>query len=242
LNIESFRTRFAIDDGAVEVKPFTAKARGLTMTVSGRHGLDQEMKYRVATEVPIDSLSSKLASEVGRLGVDLTKVETVGVQANLTGSIKSPRVVVDVDTKALRGTVADALSAELAEQQARAMKEVEGQADHLISEAEKQADRIRSEAKRAAEKVRKEGYARADQLEREAAGNPLKEIAAREGAKRIRSETDKRVDQAVNEANRRADQVMNEAQKRAADLLREAAARSKQGTEGVEKQTSDKIR
>ena len=47
-----------------------AKAKGLTMSVSGRHGLDQDMRYRVATEVPIDSLTSKLAAEVQKLGID----------------------------------------------------------------------------------------------------------------------------------------------------------------------------
>lgn len=242
LDIERFKTRFAIEDGAVEVKPFTATAAGLTMQVSGRHGLDQDMKYQVSTDVPIETLTSKLASEVRGLGIDLSKVEKVGVQANLTGSIKSPRVSVKVDTSALRGVVADAVSAELEEQRARAVQEARAQAERLIEEAEKTANRIREEAKRAAEKIRKEGYARADQVEREAKGNPLAEIAAREGAERIRSETDKRVDQMIAEANRRADQAVAEARKRAESLVAEAEKKSEQATEAAEQQTTDRVR
>jgi len=242
LDIEGLRTRFQIEDGAVEVKPFVTQVKGLTMMVSGRHGLDQEMKYEVSTEVPIDGLSAKLAGEVKRLGIDLAKVKKVGVRARLTGSMQSPRVSVDVDTAALRGAVADAASAKLAEQRARALQEAQQQADRMIDEAETQADRIRQEAKRAAERVRKEGYARADQLEREAAGNPLKEIAAKQTAKGIRRETDKRTDQAIAEANRRADQLLAEAQKRADQVMKEAATRSEQAADEVQKQTTDKIR
>jgi len=241
LDVEGLKTRFAIENGAVKVKPFTAKTKGLTMQVSGSHGLDQEMRYQLSTEVPIDTLSSKLTADVKRIGLDLSKVKTVGVRAKLTGSMKSPRVSVDVDSSALRGAVADALSAELAEQKARAMKEAAAQAEKLVAEAEKRAEQIRREAKEAAERARKEGYARADQVEREAAGNPIAEIAAREGAKRIRRETDKRVDQMLAEANRRADQAVAEARKRGAEALDEASRRSDQATDAAERQTTDRL-
>jgi hypothetical protein len=241
LDVEGLKTRFAIENGAVKVKPFTAKTKGLTMQVSGSHGLDQEMRYQLSTEVPIDTLSSKLTADVKRIGLDLSKVKTVGVRAKLTGSMKSPRVSVDVDSSALRGAVADALSAELAEQKARAMKEAAAQAEKLVAEAEKRAEQIRREAKKVAERARKEGYARADQVEREAAGNPIAEIAAREGAKRIRRETDTRVDQMLAEANRRADQAVAEARKRGAEALDEASRRSDQATDAAERQTTDRL-
>ncbi len=241
LDIAGFRTRFKVEDGAIKLAPSTVQARGISMQVSGQHGLDQEMKYQVTSEVPLDKLTSKLTKEAQALGLDLSKAKSVGVRANLTGSIQAPRVSVDLDTKALRGAVADAVSAELSEQRARAMQEATKQADRLIAEAEKRADQLRSEASKAAEKVRKEGYARAAQLEREGAGNPLKAIAAKEGAKRIRSETDKRANQLVAEADKRAKQTVAEARKRADQTLSEADKRSGQATGAAEKQT-DKMR
>ncbi len=241
LDIESFRTRFKIEDGAVRVTPFTIKARGVSMLVGGTHGLDQEMSYQVSTDVPLDKLTSKLAKEVQVLKLDLSKANMVGVRANLTGSITAPRVSVDVDTKGLRGAVADAVSAELSAQKARAMKEVTEQAKRLIEEAEKRAAQIRAEAVKAAELARKEGYARADQLEQKSAKNPIAAIAAKESAKRLRTETDKRAKQLVSEADKRASQVVDEARKREAQLLSEAEKRSDQTTKSIEGQT-DKIR
>ena len=241
LDVQNFKARFKIENGAVNVKPFAVKARGIAMQVGGSHGLDQEMKYQVSSDVPLDGLSSKLAKEVKSLGLDLSKAKTVAVRANLTGSIDAPRVSVDLDSHALRGAVADTIAAELAEQKARALKEVEQQTEKLITEAQKRADQVRKEARRGAEAARKEGYARAAQLEKEGEVNPLAKIAAREGAKKVRQETDKRADQMIAEADKRADQLVAEARKRAADMLAEAARRSDQGTEAAEQQT-DRLR
>ncbi len=241
LDVDSFRTRFKIDDGRVRVNPFTVKARGVSMVVGGTHGLDQEMSYQVSTEVPLDKLSSKLSKEVEVLKLDLSKANMVGVRANLTGSITAPRVSVDLDTKGLRGAVADAVSAELAAQKARAMQEVTEQAERLIAEAEKRAAQIRAEAAKAAALARKEGYARADQLEQKSAQNPIAAIAAKESAKRLRIETDKRTKQLVSEADKRASQAVDEARKRAAQMVSEAAKRSDQTTGAIEGQT-DRVR
>ena len=241
LDMESIRARFQIKDGAIELKPTTVQARGVSMQLSGTHGLDQDMKYQVTSDVPLDKLTSSLAKEVKVLGVDLSKAKTVAVRAKVTGSIQSPRISVDVDTSALRGAVADAISGELAEQKARAFGEATKQAKRLVDEAEKRADQIRAEATKAAERIRKEGYARADQVQKEGAGNPLKEIAAKEGAKRIRSETDKRTKQLTAEADKRADQMVAEARKRSDQLLQEAIKGGDQATGSIEKQT-DKAR
>ena len=241
LDIDSFRTRFKIEDGVVRVSPFTVKSGGVSMLVGGTHGLDQEMNYQVSTEVPLDKLSSKLSKEVQVLKLDLSKANMVGVRANLTGSITAPRVSVDVDTKGLRGAVADAVSAELAAQKARAMKEATEQAKRLIEEAEKRAAQIRAEAAKAAELARKEGYKRADQLEQKSSQNPIAAIAAKESAKRIRAETDKRAKQLVSEADKRARQAVDEARKREAQMLSEAQKRVDQTTKAVEGQT-DRVR
>lgn len=241
LDIEGVRARFQIEDGTMKLRPTTVQARGIALQVSGTHGLDQDMKYQVASDVPIDKLSSKLAKEARALGLDLSKAKTVGVRASLTGTIKAPKVSVDIDTKALRGAVADAIATELEEQRARALREATEQARRLVEEAKKRAEQVRAEAAKSADRVRKEGYARAAQVEREGAGNPLKAIAAKEAAKRIRIETDKRANQLVAEADKRAAQAVAEAQKRADQMTAEAAKRSEQGTGAVQKQT-DKIR
>jgi hypothetical protein len=212
------------------VKPFAVKAKGLALTVSGSHGLDQEMSYQVSTDVPIDKLGGSLATKVRGLGVDLSKLSEVGVVAKLTGSVQDPRVSVDVDSDALRGAVAETVSAELRKQQDKALEALAAQQQKILAEADKRAAQVRKEGERAADKARKEAYKRADQLVAEAGNNPVKKLAAKEGAKKIRSEADKRADQLEREADKRADQIVAEAKQRSAQLDAEAKAQSDRAT------------
>ncbi len=226
LELSSFQTRFDIRDGAVHVKPFPVKAKGLALMVSGSHGLDQEMSYQVSTDVPIDKLTGSLATKVRGLGLDLSKVSEVGVVVKLTGSVQDPRIAVDVDSDALRGAVADTVSAELLKQQQNALAALGVQQQKLLAEAEKRADQLRKEGERAADKARKEAYKRADQLVAEAGNNTVKKLAAKEAAKKIRSEADKRAKQLEREADKRANQIVAEAEQRSAQLEAEVKAQS----------------
>ncbi|MEM7435131.1 MAG: AsmA-like C-terminal region-containing protein [Myxococcota bacterium] len=227
LDVSSLRTKFRIEDGAVKVKPFEAKAQGLTMTVSGSHGLDQEMDYRIGTSVPIAKVTGGLAKQVRGLGIDMSKLQDVGVGARVTGSISNPKVSVDVDSDALRGAVAATVSAELEEKRQQALALVAAQNRKAMAEAKKSAAQIRKEGKKAAERLRQEGKKRADQLVEEAGNNTFKQIAAKEAAKQVRRESDKRADQLVREANKRADQVVAEAEKRATQLEQQVDTQSR---------------
>jgi hypothetical protein len=226
LDLSSLRARFNIEDGAVHMKPFEVRTKGLEMTVSGSHGLDQEMSYRVSTEVPIDKVTGALAKKVRGIGLDLSKASSVDLVAKVTGSLKQPRVSVDVDTDALRGAVAEAVSAELEARRQEALATLAAQNQRIMAEAAKRAAQVRSEGKKAAEMARKEGYKRADELVDKAGSNPLAQIAAKEGAKQARRETDKRANQLIKEADKRATQIVAEAKKRTEQLHAAAEAQS----------------
>ncbi|MEM7135226.1 MAG: AsmA-like C-terminal region-containing protein [Myxococcota bacterium] len=231
LDVSSLRTKFRIEDGAVKVKPFEAKAQGLTMTVSGSHGLDQEMDYRIGTAVPVAKVTGGLAKQVRGLGIDVSKLQDVGVGARITGSISNPRVSVDVDSDALRGAVAATVSAELEKKRQQALSLVAAQNRKAMVEAKKRAAQIRKEGQKAAARLRQEGNKRADQLVEEAGSNTFKQIAAKEAAKQVRRESDKRADQLAREADKRADQVVAEAEKRAAKLEQQVEAQSRKAQE-----------
>lgn len=231
LDLSSLRTRFHIEDGAVQVKPFEVRSKGIAMQVSGSHGLDQEMNYRIGTELPADKVTGRLEKKIQSFGIDMTKLQEVDVGAKVTGSITNPRVTVDVDADALRGAVAATVSAELEKQRRQALALVAARNRAALAEAGKRAAQIRKEGRRAAEQIRKEGYKRADQLVEEAGSNSFAQIAAKEAAKRARRETDKRADQLVKEADKRADQALTEAKRRAAQLEAEAEAQSKRAAD-----------
>jgi hypothetical protein len=215
------------------MKPFEVRTKGLEMTVSGSHGLDQEMSYRVSTEVPIDKVTGALAKKVRGIGLDLSKASSVDLVAKVTGSLKDPRVSVDVDTDALRGAVAEAVSAELEARRQEALAALAAQNQRIMAEAAKRAAQVRSEGKKAAEMARKEGYKRADELVAKAGSNPLAQIAAKEGAKQARRETDKRADQLIKEADKRATQIVAEAKKRTEQLQAAAEAQGERAADAA---------
>jgi hypothetical protein len=98
---------------------------------------------------------------------------------------------------------------------------------------------VRSEGRKAAERARKEGYKRADQLVAKAGTNPLAQVAAKEGAKQVRRETDKRVDQLSREADKRATQIVAEAKKRTEQLQAEVEAQSERATDTATKKIAN---
>jgi hypothetical protein len=205
------------------------------MMVSGSHGLDQEMSYRISTGVPIDKLTGALAKKVRGTGIDLSKAKKVDVVARLTGSITRPQVSVDVDSDALRGAVAETVAEELEARRLQALAAVTAQNEKIMAEATKRAAQVRDQAKNAAERVRKEGYKRADDIVAAAGSNPVKAIPAKEAAKQLRRETDKRADQLIAEADKQAAQILGEAEKRTAQLQAQAEAQSLKATEGATK-------
>ena len=219
IDLGTVKARFHIDDGAIVVNEFPVKVKGLVLDVKGRHGLDEQMKYEVATELPASALSGQLARHLERLPASLRNASTVKVKATLTGSVDDPKVGVKLDTAALRGSVAESLAAEARKQASERLKSTILENRKLTAEARRQAARIRAEGKNASAKLKREGYKRADQLEAEGRGNPLKAVAAKEAAKRLRKQTDRQANQLTREANKRAEQLEREAKERAAKRL-----------------------
>ena len=219
IDLGTVKARFHIDDGAIVVNEFPVKVKGLVLDVKGRHGLDEQMKYEVATELPASALSGQLARHLERLPASLRNASTVKVKATLTGSVDDPKVGVKLDTAALRGSVAESLAAEARKQASERLKSTILENRKLTAEARRQAARIRAEGKNASAKLKREGYKRADQLEAEGRGNPLKAVAAREAANRLRKQTDRQANQLTRDANKRAEQLEREAKERAAKRL-----------------------
>jgi hypothetical protein len=214
INLPDVSTRFRVDDGFVEVREFPVRLRDTTMTVSGSHGLNQEMDYVVQFPAPIDKLrSSELTSQVKRLGIDASKLSEVNVVANITGSIKQPKLSLAVQAPKARQAVEEAVKETITEAKEEVERQVSERADEILAEARARANQIKAEARKAAEQARKEGYKKADQIEAEGKGNALKRVAAEQAAKATRRTTDEAVDRLIEEAEARAEEVMKKAEK-----------------------------
>lgn len=219
VDLRNVQTRFSVEDGAIKVREFPVTIKQVPLRISGSHGLDQDMSYVVTTQVPMKELeASSLAQKVKSLGLDLSKATKLDVTAKITGSITQPKLAFDVDAPNLAKTVEAAVVQKIEEETDKLKEKVSAQAEQLLNNARLRADQIRAEAKKAAAKVTSEGNAKADRIEKEGAGNPLKSFAAKQAAKTLRNETQKRASQLVEQADKRAEQVLREAQGQAERL------------------------
>jgi hypothetical protein len=234
----SLRASFDVADGRLHVKPFAVAANGINMTVSGSNGIDQTLSYDMALAVPrtllgpaATSAITKLATQAGKVGVDLSAGEIVQLLARVGGTVTSPTITTnftgmaasarDAAQNAAKQVVAagtETVKQKVDSVADEATRRARAEADRLIAEATRQADTIRAGARTLADKIRREGYARIDSLVARAT-NPIAKIAAEKSATRLRSETDQQADRVVREAGVRADALIAAAKQKADSLV-----------------------
>ncbi|MEO0725610.1 MAG: AsmA-like C-terminal region-containing protein [Bacteroidota bacterium] len=104
VKLDRLKTWFTIQDGTFEVEPFDVKLADLPMTISGRHGLAQNMSYTINTVIPRSKLGdgslgttinqgvSALVNQANQLGLNVNNAENLNVQIALTGNMADPNV------------------------------------------------------------------------------------------------------------------------------------------------------
>jgi len=173
---------------------------------------------------------SFLAEKASKLGIKLDPGSSLNVRLNIGGTITKPTLKVDVlgtDGKtsikdqvvntvketvnnavdSVKTVVTDKVEEEKKALQAKMDKEIKV----VMDLAEKQAKSIKETGKKAAAQAKKLGYDQADRLVQEAGNNFIKKKAAELAAKKIKTETDKKVTKIEDEANKKADLVMEKA-------------------------------
>jgi len=96
---------FELKNGMVEIKEFDVDLDDdIAMKISGSHGLDQNMNYKIKAKIPrallekgavgkaVDQGYGLLQSQASKLGFNIQKSEFVNVMINLTGSLTDPKV------------------------------------------------------------------------------------------------------------------------------------------------------
>lgn len=96
---------FELKNGMVEIKEFDVNLEDdIDMKISGTHGLDQNMNYKIKAKIPrallekgavgkaVDQGYGLLQSQASKLGFNIKKSEFVNVMINLSGSLTDPKV------------------------------------------------------------------------------------------------------------------------------------------------------
>ena len=97
LNLNDLKAALTFKDGKVTVKPFNLKYQDINVTVGGAHGFDQSMNYNLKLDVPAKYLGTEANSLIAKLSPsDAAKVQSIPINAILTGSFSKPKVTTDV--------------------------------------------------------------------------------------------------------------------------------------------------
>ena len=176
VSLKNTRNWVEITNGRVEVKPFDVNIKDIPMTITGSHGLNQQMAYDIKAAIPrsrlennavgaaAGSLVNSLQSEADRLGLPFAQSETVNVLIELTGSLTDPNVNVrllglDGDTSAGE-QITGALNEQVEAGKKRLQEEAEAALDQgkqqLESEAQKLLDSTKAQAQKKADELLQE--------------------------------------------------------------------------------------
>ncbi len=96
LNLKDLKTNLVIENGLVNVKPFTINYKDIAIEVAGSHGFDKSLNYKAVLNVPAKYLGSEVNQLIGRINDNEVNKITIPVTANITGTYASPKVTTDL--------------------------------------------------------------------------------------------------------------------------------------------------
>ncbi|MCJ1806765.1 AsmA family protein [Flavobacterium covae] len=97
INLNDIKANLAFDKGRVIVKPFKIKYQDIVAEVGGTHGFDQNMNYNIKLDVPAKYLGGDVNKLLAKLSPnEASKIESVPINALMTGNFKSPKVTTDL--------------------------------------------------------------------------------------------------------------------------------------------------
>src|SRR6218665_1049503 len=97
LNLNDLKAALTFKDGKVNIKPFDLKYQDIKVTIGGAHGFDQSLNYDLKFDVPAKYLGTDINNLIAKLTpADAKKVESVPINAILSGNFKNPKISTDL--------------------------------------------------------------------------------------------------------------------------------------------------
>lgn len=97
LNLKNLKAYLQFADGKVSIQPIALKIDDIPFEISGSHGFDQNMNYKLDLNVPAKYLGAEVTNLLSKLNPnDQAKINSVPVKINLTGTFDSPKIGTDL--------------------------------------------------------------------------------------------------------------------------------------------------
>lgn len=211
LKINNSKNWFEIKDGAIELKEFDYKVKDIDMKIGGRHGLTQDMDYKIKAKIPrkllennaagaaVNSGLAALQGQASKLGINLKQSEFVNVLVNLTGNISSPKVKLQLLGGDGETTIVDAAKQEAKEE---LNKKIDEGKQIVTEKANKALDTAKTIVNKEVEKAKEDLTKKAQEAAKDKLGTVLDSTAqkkvdkalenvGKEGADKIKDNLDK---------------------------------------------------
>jgi hypothetical protein len=99
INLNDLKAAVTFKEGMVSVRPFNINYKDIKATVGGTHGFDQTMNYNIKFDVPAKYLGTEANELIAKLSAsDASKMESIPVNATLTGNFSNPKISTDIKT------------------------------------------------------------------------------------------------------------------------------------------------
>jgi hypothetical protein len=136
LNLNDLKAAITFKDGMVNVKPFDIKYKDIKATVGGSHGFDQKMNYNLKFDVPAKYLGTEANALIAKLSpADAAKMESIPINAVLTGDFTNPKISTDI-----KSAVTNLTNQLVAQQKERLLNQGTSALSDYINKNKKPAD------------------------------------------------------------------------------------------------------
>jgi len=136
INLNDLKAAITFKEGMVSVKPFNINYKDIKANVGGTHGFDQTMNYNIKFDVPAKYLGTEANALIAKLSAsDAAKMESIPVNATLTGNFSNPKISTDIKT-----AVTNLTNQLIAQQKERLVKQGTSALTDLLNKNKKPGD------------------------------------------------------------------------------------------------------
>ncbi|WP_417886444.1 AsmA-like C-terminal region-containing protein [Zunongwangia sp.] len=92
IDLNNLKTKLTFDNGAVNIQPFDFKIKDILVKISGSHGFDMNMNYKLDLDVPAKYLGNQVSSTLSKLSGSSLENTKVEIPVGLNGTFQSPKI------------------------------------------------------------------------------------------------------------------------------------------------------
>ena len=220
IKITNTKNWFEVKNGIVELKEFDFDYKEIAMKISGTHSLSQEMNYRIKARMPRKLLEKNAAGaaaskgydllrkEASRFGLNLQKNEFVNVMIQITGTVKKPKISLNLLGGDGETPVDAAVEASLKNEAEKAKVEVQKEVTRKVEEGKEVVRETTEKAVDTIKTVAGQKLEEAEQKAKEAAKAKIEETIGTQ----VDSAALKKAQELIDK-NKEADRIKKELEK-----------------------------